>query len=143
MNTINVELEPELIRETISALNSKAHKVRLERAEKDRELETLLARIRTLESAIVENGKNHKLDLPVALSGEFKPVEITKGGRRPYGASGETMLSVLKGANGNFLKTKTVVELSGASYGSAYRILRAFEKEKKVRRNNEGDWALY
>jgi hypothetical protein len=143
MSTINIELEPELIKETITALNTKAHKVRLERAEKDRELETLSSRIKTLESAIIENGKKHTRDLPIVLSGDFKPVEVTDSGRRPYGASSETMLSVLKGANGSFMKTKTIVELSGTAYGSAYRILRAFEKVKKVRRNDKGEWALY
>jgi hypothetical protein len=136
VSTINVELEPELIKETITALNTKALKVRLERAEKDRELETL-------ESAISENGEKPKTDLSVVLSKDFKPVEVTESGRRPYGASGEILLNVLNGANGGFMKTKTIVELSGTAYGSAYRILRTFEKEKKVRRNDKGEWALY
>jgi hypothetical protein len=143
VSTINVELEPELIKETITALNTKALKVRLERAEKDRELETLLSRIKTLESAISENGEKPKTDLSVVLSKDFKPVEVTESGRRPYGASGEILLNVLNGANGGFMKTKTIVELSGTAYGSAYRILRTFEKEKKVRRNDKGEWALY
>jgi transcription antitermination factor NusA-like protein len=143
MKTISVELEPELIKETISALNAKAQRVRVARAEYDRELETILSRVKSLESAIGKNGKNENpLPTTPGTALEVKPVEVTESGRRPYGASSQTMLNVLKGANGGFMSTKTIVELSGTAYGSAYRILRAFLKEKKVRRNDKGEWAL-
>ncbi len=88
-----------------------------------------------------KNGANGPLPLGVSFLGDLKRVEITKGGRRPYGSSRETILSVLKGANGKPLKMKQVVELSGAAYGTASRLLRGFEKEKKVRRDN-GQWIL-
>jgi hypothetical protein len=66
---------------------------------------------------------------------------VGSSGRRPYGSSSETILRVLKDANGKPLKTKHIVELSGASYGTTYRILKGFEKEKKARRDID-KWTL-
>jgi hypothetical protein len=87
------------------------------------------------------NGKNESPSLDVRIPEDFKRVEVTEGGRRPYGTSSETILNVLKAANGKPLKMKQVVALSGCSYGTASRLLRGFEKEQKVRRD-KGQWAL-
>ena len=142
MKTINVELEPELIKETISALNTKAHKIRIERTEKERELETILSRIKSLEAAISKNAKTENLLPDIPAADTFKRLEIAENGeRRPYGATAETIFKILKAANGKPLKMKQIVDLSGAAYGSAYRILRGFEKEKMARRD-KAQWSL-
>ena len=87
------------------------------------------------------NGSHGNPPLAADTIKDLKRVEITESGRRPYGSSSETILSVLKGANGKPLQTKQVVTLSGASYGTAYRILRGLEKEKKAQREND-KWTL-
>jgi hypothetical protein len=87
------------------------------------------------------NGSNGNLPLADGAIKDLKRVEITESGRRPYGSSSETILSVLKGANGKPLQTKQIVTLSGASYGTTYRILRGFEKEKKAQREKD-KWTL-
>ena len=87
------------------------------------------------------NGTNESSSLDVRIPEDFKRVEVTESGRRPYGTSGETILSILKAANGKPVKMKQVVSLSGCAYGTTARLLRKFEKEKKVRRN-KGQWAL-
>lgn len=87
------------------------------------------------------NSTNESPSLDVRIPEDFKRIEVTESGRRPYGTSGETILSVLKAANGKPLKMKQVVALSGCAYGTASRLLRGFEKDKKVRRD-KGQWAL-